>query len=633
MMQRRHLYSPLMKRLLSLCTGLLLSQTAFAQVALKVETPMSPPGWALMERALIDANSRAVEAFAEKYMDARGYLLHTPRWGTLDGPDDAIETYFNWTLLHALGGSDKVLELYKKGLEGHLLQYKELRTVKTELATNGAYHKEFITMSDWFHTGEGMRGFFLWGLSEPTNPSLVQRMKRFAGMYMNEDPEAPNYDPAKKLIKSIWNGSKGPMLRKATVYDWVGDSVPGTFHLLHNEAGSSKMLNLMEWYPRMLAHCEEYLDSVGDNHLNTAATLLSLNAYALTQEEKYRNWTLEYMNAWKERTQKTGGMIPTNVGLNGEPGGEFNGQWWKGTYGWNFTIFDGELQKIAHRNSFHCAWPGFANALLLTGDQSYVGVLRKQMDLIYQQKKVENGKTLLPQMYGDPRGYKHNGKPEFYHHTGNLFLDRLTEIYLWSMDRRDLERIPTDQGWIGFLEGKNPGYPEKALASDFEHIRKRLELMRNDPTSPDTRLADYLQGIVPATTDNLVELTLGGSLAAGRIWVLHSRLRYFDPEKRRSGLPQDVAALVEKLTADAVAVTLVNTNQLEPRTLDVQAGGYGEHQFTAISANGKKTLLQSPVLTVRLAPGAGSKLTLSMNRYVNRPTLAQPWNRSLPESR
>ena len=67
-------------------------------------------------------------------MDARGYLLHTPRWGTLDGPDDAIETYFNWTLLHALGGSDKVLELYRKGLEGHLLQYKELRTVKTELA-------------------------------------------------------------------------------------------------------------------------------------------------------------------------------------------------------------------------------------------------------------------------------------------------------------------------------------------------------------------------------------------------------------------------------------------------------------------------------------------------------------------
>ena len=156
--------------------------------------------------------------------------------------------------------------------------------------------------------------------------------------------------------------------------------------------------------------------------------------------------------------------------------------------------------------------------------------------------------------------------------------------------------------------------------------------MRNDPTSPDTRLADYLLGIVPATTENLVQLTLGGYLAAGRIWVLHSRLRYFDPERRRSGLPQDVAALVEKLTADSVTVTLVNTNQLEPRVLDMQAGAYGEHQFTAVSANGKKTTLQSPVLTVQLAPGAGSRLTLSMNRYVNRPTLAHPWNRTLPQS-
>ena len=138
----------------------------FAQgPVVEIDSPMPPPDWALMERALLDANSRAVEAFADRYIDERGYLQHTIRWGTLDGPDDAIETYYNWTLLHALGGSDSVLEHYKKGLEGHLLQYNELRTELTELAENGAYHKELITQSDWFHTGEGMRAFFLWGLS------------------------------------------------------------------------------------------------------------------------------------------------------------------------------------------------------------------------------------------------------------------------------------------------------------------------------------------------------------------------------------------------------------------------------------------------------------------------------------
>ena len=314
------------------------------------------------------------------------------------------------------------------------------------------------------------------------------------------------------------------MMRQATVYDWVGDPVPGTFHLLHNPARSTKMLDLIEWYPRMLAHCEEYLDSVGDNFLNLGATLLGLNAYALTHEAKYRDWTLEYLDAWKARTDKTGGMIPSNVGLDGEPGGEYDGQWWKGTYGWNFTIFDGELQKIAHRNYFTAStWPGFANGLLLSGDFSYIDVLRRQMDLIYEHKKTVDGKTLLPQMYGDPRGYKYDGEPEFYHYTENLFTDRLTEIYLWSMDRMDLDRIPTEEGWIAFLEGNDPGYPARAMRQDFEHIRERTDRMRNDPTSPDTRLADYLLDIVPATTEHLLRLTTGGYFARGRIWVLHSR--------------------------------------------------------------------------------------------------------------
>ena len=145
---------------------------AAAENTIVIDTPMPPPGWALMERALLDANSRAVLHFGDRYIDDRGYLLHTPRWGTLDGPDDAIETYYNWTLLHALGGSDEVLELFKKGLEGHYKQYGELKTTLTKLSENGSYHQEFITQSDWFHTGEGMRGIMFQGLSEPTNTKL-----------------------------------------------------------------------------------------------------------------------------------------------------------------------------------------------------------------------------------------------------------------------------------------------------------------------------------------------------------------------------------------------------------------------------------------------------------------------------
>ncbi|MSV27412.1 MAG: hypothetical protein EXQ52_01505 [Bryobacterales bacterium] len=609
---------------------------------------MPPPAWALLEREVLRYNSIAVERFAAKYIDERGYLAHTPRWGTLDGPDDAIETLWNWTLLHALGGSNSVLDLYKKGYNGHLRQYGELRTTLTKLAANGAYSKEFITQSDWFHTGEGMRSFFLQGLSDPNNEIYRERSRRFANMYTGDDPEAPNYDPVNKVIRSIWNGSKGPMMHKATTYDWVGDPVPGTFHLLHSPAGRGKLLDLQANYKKMLAHCDEYLDSVGDHPLNLSSTILGLNAYMLTGEEKYRKWVLDYAGAWKQRTAEAGGNIPTNVGLNGKPGGEYNGQWWKGTYGWNFTIFDGELEQVAHRNSFTSgAWPGFGNAFLLSGDPSFVQVLRRQMDNLYAQKKVENGRTLLPHGYGDPRGYKYNGPPSWYQYSPNLFLDRLVEIYLWSMDRKDLERIPVAASfnsavgarsggygepdrslpWLGFLEGKIPDFPEKALQADLARIRHRLDDIRNDATTADSRLADYLLDFNPATTDVLAHLTLGAYMSPARIWVLHSRFRYFDPVKRRAGLPEDVSALVEKLGPDSATLTLVNTNPAEPREISVQAGGYGEHRFDAITIGGKATVFNGPVFTVRLDPGAGSRLEFKMTRYANLPTLAFPWDR------
>jgi hypothetical protein len=604
-----------------------------ADPALVVDTPASPPAWALLERDLLRANSEACERFAEKYLDERGYLLHTPRWGTLDGPDDAIETFNNWTLLHALGGSDSVLRLYKKALEGHLRQYGELRTSLTELAKNGAYYKDFITQSDWFHTGEGMRGFFLMGLSEPNDERYRERMKRFAGLYMNEDPEAPNYDPVHKVIKSIWNGSRGPMLRRATVYDWVGDPVAGSFHLLHNRAGRSKLLDMATHYPKMLAHCAEYLDSRGDHFLNLAATILPTSAYMLTGTAKYRDWVVEYVNAWKERTEACGGNIPSNVGLDGKPGGEYNGQWWKGTYGWNFTIYDGEIEAIAHRNTFTAgSWPGFGNALLLTGDPSYVAVLRRQLDNLYAQKKVENGRVLLPQMYGDPRGYKYNGPPSWYHYTPELFPDRWTEIYLWSMDRRDLERVPR-AGWIGFLEGLDSSYPVKALEKDFESVRRTMQEIRSDSTTAGTRLADYLLGLNPAETDTLVNLTLGGYFSRGRIWMLHSRFRYFDPAARRAGLPPDVGALVEKLGEDSATLTLVNVSPVEPRTVVVQAGAYGEHRFQEAVVAGKTTTIGGPLATVRLESGCGARIQFRMSRYRNQPTLALPWDRgSFPKN-
>ncbi len=625
MMPDRCLQLDLNIRLLSILL-LSLGPSVIAGTTLTIDTPMSPPTWALLQRELLRASSEACEVLADHALDERGYLRHRPRWGIIDGPDDAIETFDNWPLLHALGGADSVLENYKRAQEGHWLQYGELRTEKTDLAREGAYFQEFITMSDWAHTLEGMQSFISLGLSTPEDPTYRKRMKRFAGLYMNEDPAAPNYDPVHKVIRSVWTGSRGPMLRPPTVYDWVGDPIQGRFHFLHSAVERSRMLDFAEHYPKMLAHCENYTDSAGDSHLNLFATNLVLNAYALTGEAKYRDWILEYVDAWKQRTEENGGNIPTKVGLDGKLGGE-SGQWWKGLYGWNFSNFDAEVGYVKHRGNFSLGtWDGFPNAFLLTGDQSYIAVLRRQLDNLYALKKVVDGKTQIPWNYGDPRGYEHSDRAEWYRWTDKLPHHLLTEIYLWTMDRQDLERIPR-KGWIGFLEGEDPDFPERTLRADLDSVRSKVQDIKEDPTTPDTRLPDWFMAFNPAKTETLNNLMLGGYYSTGIVRTLHSRLRYFDPVKRRSGPPQDVAALVDTLTADSVAVTVVNLNPVQPRKIMVQAGGYAEHRFRAVHWEGHEREIAGSSLTVLLEPGCGSRLEFRMSRYANQPTLLPPWSR------
>ena len=140
-------------------------------------------------------------------------------------------------MLHALGASDEVLDRCKAAWEGHLRQFTEARTTEVPLAREGMYYREFPTQFDWLHHSEGLRPFFLQGLSDPGDPALRRRTTRFAGFYTGADPTAPNYDPEHKVIRSLLNGSRGPLLRKATALDWAGDpiEVEGRFALRHGE--------------------------------------------------------------------------------------------------------------------------------------------------------------------------------------------------------------------------------------------------------------------------------------------------------------------------------------------------------------------------------------------------------------
>ena len=146
---------------------------------LEINTPTPPPYWALLERELLCTQSSAVEEFYAHYFDERGYLECVPRWGGDDGPDDAAENLLNWTVLHALGAPDIILDLYKRGWEGHLQQYTEAKTVDVPFARDGMYFREFPVMFDWMHHSEGLSAFFLQGLSDPYDRLFQQRTRRY----------------------------------------------------------------------------------------------------------------------------------------------------------------------------------------------------------------------------------------------------------------------------------------------------------------------------------------------------------------------------------------------------------------------------------------------------------------------
>ena len=64
----------------------------------------------------------------------------------------------------------------------------------------------------------------------------------------------------------------------------------------------------------------------GDEPANLAMTGLVTNAFLYTGEDKYRNWVLEYTEAWMDRIAANDGIIPDNIGPGGVIGERREGQ-------------------------------------------------------------------------------------------------------------------------------------------------------------------------------------------------------------------------------------------------------------------------------------------------------------------
>jgi hypothetical protein len=643
---------------------------------------LDPPRWAILERRLIALMDEAIEPVLRRYVREDGSLLWptTESFASIDGLDDAYESFHNWPLYYVLGGAERFREASLREFEAITRQFTRYDT--------GHGHpmvvKEYEQGYDWMHQGEGYLFFYLLGLADPANRRNRNRACRYAGFYLNEDPEALNYDSAHRIVTSPHPGSMGPGYRNFSgghfhPWGWADwkrhyglpfQGVPGVRSLedIKTRRGATAMGKAME--ERMAR---------GDVATNLAVTSMIAQAYLYTGETKYQQWVRDYVEGWLERLRANRGILPDNVGLSGRVGEYTGGKWYGGYYGWTWPHGWGTLGASVLSAA--------ENATLLLGDASYLELARSQIDLLMGLGITQEGTLYVPHKYGDPgwygyemgRGVLREEGPEPLDRRPLLWRDGWFEFqpmlarfpaHLWfmSMTAEDRARMVAlrnqrsgeaaqilplaskdqgghEQAWLAFLQGEFPTYPEQILEHNLAQVYRRLDLIYQDRQDPQTYGDYYLQVRNPISAEGLVQLTLGAPLPIYNGGLLMARLRYYDVQRQRPGLPADVAALVESIEDERTVLHLANLSASQYREVLLEAGAYGEHQFTTVgyrvrgdggvesphlagqtvvTSEEKRLSVHGPWLQVHMRPGSEVTLDLGMKRFAHAPSLALP---------
>lgn len=620
----------------------------------------SPPDWAITQRQLIGAMEEAGDFYWDRFTYQGGSTIG-------EGPyDDLYEMFYNWPDFYIIGADQR---FYKRALAA----YNGITRTNTPYPPDpGDYHhrlyKEFPTHDDFFHISEGMTLFYNLALGNPSIPENVVRAIRFAGFYLNEDPEAANYDPEHKMVKSIFTGSKGPLATSSAVYN-----------LRYGHASLYPVLEKLEpdWHetPTRASEIQSLYDSVvtrTDVPVNLGITGLMTNAYLYTGEEKYKQWVLDYVDTWMQRIEQNNGILPDNIGLSGKIGEYRDGQWWGGLYGW-YGRYGVMMMYASMGVASECAY-------LISGDEKYLDLVRSQIDqLLKRSKTTKEGQTLVPYRRNE-RGW-HSYRPvmirdlaHLWHasmdeadwqriekvHKGHKFrplnmegiwgtntLDHLDkETYKpeapfdWNSEMVQGDRTmgKSEYARLMYYAGENPDWPLEALKADFQEMTKRMEFMRNDPRKITEISGDDTYPNNPVLIKALQQTTMGTPQTIYFGGLLRATVRYYDVGRKRPGLPQDVSALVEKLGKDQATVFLVNLNPVHERRLILQSGAFGEHRFTEVefskvikkddgtfSTEDQKQKINGKYVEVLLPPASSIRLHFDLKRFVNQPSYEFPW--------
>jgi hypothetical protein len=623
---------------------------------------LEPPGWAIAQRGLFDLLDHAWRRFDRDFTGPDGRLNYRGRLTSRDGADDLYETFFNWPQLYLLGGADDLLAAAERHWEGVTRQLTEL----------GMLHDEYERGYDWFHQGESMLLFYFLCMAAPRR--WTERAVRFAELYV--DPAHGNYDPERRIIRRPHNGSDP---RREGLFD--GESYPWLPH----EAGRYGFP--LDWVPAPDAgapplHRDPRLGAemgrrmgAGDTAVNLAATGLVRNALMLSGDPRYRDWIADYVGAWRERAAANHGILPDNVAPDGTVGGLLDGRWYGGHYGWSWP------------HGWYSVGPAATVAALAAaaaGDDSALDLVRAALEEITGYGKViavtdadSSQRSRWLAQLGDDAGtptlhvpFRHADRGWFdynpmlmsvpmalWHHSAlsadRKRIERLREAsgYDWRTVRafRDKEEAGHEEPWFAFLAGDNPHYPEQILAAAQGQVRHRLTRMEcyrdYDVTEADIHL---WQQTNPVVTEALVQLTWGGPQVLYNGGLQQARVRYYDAQAGRPGLPPSVAALVSSIDPQATTVELVNLGPHIPRSVIVQAGAFAEHTIRAVrhtactdpswvghrddhgprqpAVTSASTLVNGPWLRVELPRSSQVRLTLRLDLRTRAPSYLTPFD-------
>ena len=594
---------------------------------IKSEGRRTPPDWAVKQRHLIDMMNRAASDFVSRYTRSDGTLIWKDQWPGMDGSDDGYESFLSFPLLYLLGGSEEL----------HTLARRLWNSVTWQFTQYGQVENEYDGYYDWMHHGESSTYFYYLAMCDPEHFTDRARALRFAGLYTGDDPAAPNWDPEQKMIRSPINGSRGPQFEMSAT-DWVTHR-----HILANYLApyedipgfdSSDPLACADWNDdEMFARILKLMNSrmvPGDVPLNLNATSLVANAYLYSGEERYRSWVIDYLDTWRKHTRKNNGIMPDNVGPNGVIGELMDGKWWGGYYGWRWP--HGSM------NVLESTCVAGSNATMLTGDTSWLDLHRSQGDLLWSLRQEKDGKAVVPKRHGDTGWYDYQ-RPIAHHPIHLWYMTRSDDdrrrLEAWFPDRSEWYSAPPVFGksghfwperWYGYIAGENPGFPDQVLDDTFTCMQNRLNKIDADDWSQiDSWDVHHWQDLNPVVPEGMVQMAMGTPAAIYHGGLLHASVRYFDPTKKRPGLPDGVAALVYELRDDGIGLELVNTDPLVGRTVTVQAGAFGEHKFTSVDAEGgDTTTIDGGSFNVDMAPGSRLRMSVGLDRFAGNPSYAFP---------